>query len=133
MDRLLPVHTLADNNDVRGYSGAAESLVVHAESTHEVCASLAHNPVTEFLTVVKRTIGRDEDTQTALTQFAHILCYTEIVYVVEFLRQVFVARGVIHTESGNERNISNSQVHTSIRNTCLLKTLYLYFGIRIKE
>ena len=36
MDRLLSVHTLANNNDVRGYSGAAESLVVHTESTHEV-------------------------------------------------------------------------------------------------
>ena len=62
MGRFLPVHTLADNNNVGGYPGAAESLVVHTESTHEICSSLAHNPITEFLAVVKCAVGRDEDT-----------------------------------------------------------------------
>ena len=133
MGGFLPVHTLADNNDVGCYPGAAKSLVMHTESTHEICAALAHNPVTEFLAVVKRTVGRDEDTQTALTQFAHILCYTEIVYVVEFLRQVFVACGVVHTESCNKWDIGNSQIHATIRYACLLEALYLYFGIRIEE
>ena len=133
MGGFLSVHTLADNNYVGCYPGATESLVVHTESTHEICASLAHNPVTEFLAVVKRTVGRDEDTQTALTQFAHILCYTEIMYVVEFLRQVFVACGVIHTESCNKRDIGNSQIHAAIRYACLLEALYLHFGVRIEE
>ena len=133
MGGFLPVHTLADNNDVGGYPGATESLVVHTEGTHEVRTALVHNPVTEFLAVVKRTVGRNEDTQTALAQFTHILCYTEIMYVVEFLRQVFVTGGVIHTESGNERNIGNSQIHTAVRYAGLFKALYFHFGIRIEE
>ena len=133
MGGFLPVHTLADNNDVGGYPGATESLVVHTESTHEVRTALVHNPVTEFLAVVKRTVGRNEDAQTALAQFTHILCYTEIMYVVEFLRQVFVTGGVIHTESGNERNIGNSQIHTAVRYAGLFKALYFHFGIRIEE
>ena len=133
MGGFLPVHTLADNNDVGGYPGATESLVVHTESTHEVRTALVHNPVTEFLAVVKRTVGRNEDAQTALAQFAHILCNTEIVYVVEFLRQVFVACGVVHTESCNKRDIGNSQIYAAIRYACLLKALYVHFGIRIEE
>ena len=129
--RLLAVHTLANDNDVRGYTCAAESLVVHTESTDKVSTALANNPITQFLAAVKRTIRRDEDTQTALTQFAYVLCYTEVVNVVELFRQVFVACCIVHTQAGNKRNIGNSQVHATIGDTCLLKALYLHLCIGI--
>ena len=53
--------------------------------------------------------------------------------VVEFLRQVFVAGGIVHTKSGNKRNIGYGQIHTAIRYACLFETLYLHLGIRIEE
>ena len=53
--------------------------------------------------------------------------------IVELLRQVAVACGVVHTQPGNEWHIGDGQVHAAVRYACLLKALYVHLGIGVEQ
>ena len=105
--RLLFVHTLANNNDVGGYPVPLKVLLLHTESTHEICSSLALIQSRSFLLLSSVPLDVIKIPKPP-SRSLHIFAIQKSLYVVEFLRQVFVACGVVHTESGNERNIGNS-------------------------
>ena len=131
--RLLTVHTLADNDDVRRDGCAAKGLVVHAECSDEVRTALVHHPVAQCLAVVKCTVRGYEDTQTALTQLAHVLGNAEIVDIVELLGKVAVACGIVYAKSCNEWHIGDGQVHAAVGDACLLEALYVHLCIGIEQ
>ena len=54
--RLLTIHSLADNDDVRRDGCTAKGLVIHAECSDEVRTSLVHNPVAQSLAVIERAV-----------------------------------------------------------------------------
>src|SRR5574344_532761 len=45
---LATIHALANDNNIRGCTSTTECLVVHAESTDNICASLIYQPCTEL-------------------------------------------------------------------------------------
>ncbi len=53
--------------------------------------------------------------------------------IVELLRQVAVAGGVVHTKSCDKWHIGDGQVHAAVGYACLLKALYVHLGIGIEQ
>ena len=85
ISRLLAVHSLTNDDDVRGGTSTAKRLVVQTEGTYNIGIAFVHKPVAELLTAVECSVRGDEDTNTTFTELAHVLGNAEVVNVTELL------------------------------------------------
>ena len=108
-------------------------MIVHSEGPDKISASGTDNPLPQLSAVVECSVGGYEDSDTALTQLAHVLGDTEIMYVSEFSGKVFVACRILHIQSRDKRYVGDGQVYAAVRDAGLLKALYIHLRIGIQQ
>ena len=121
--RLLAVHPLTDDNDVRRCRCAAECLVVQSECAHHIAVTLVAYPCPQFVGAVESAVRCDEYAYAALTQFTYVLCYAEIVDMAELAREVAVTAVVVYVHVCREWHVGNGKIHAAVLNPCFLEAL----------